>query len=233
MPADKDSKSPRIKVRRKRRRLYETPDAPDEVPPGEVPSTSVTPTSDEAVDEVPPTSDEVPPTDAEADADDAHEVPPTSVTARAAAAEALVKRYALGAAGIGLLPFPLADTAALFALQAHLLQALSRLYEVEYLEKRSRIHIASLMAAATPFPAGRTLWSLVKSVPVVGPVTGALSMSAIAGAVTFALGKVFVRHFENGGSLIDFDARRVQGFFRQQIDAARQWKRTRAAASDS
>ncbi len=229
MPADKDSKSPRIKVRRKRRRLYETPDAPDEVPPGEVPSTSVTPTSDEAVDEVPPTSDEVPPTDAEA----AHEVPPTSVTARAAAAEALVQRYALGAAGIGLLPFPLADTAALFALQAHLLQALSRLYEVEYLEKRSRIHIASLMAAATPFPAGRTLWSLVKSVPVVGPVTGALSMSAIAGAVTFALGKVFVRHFENGGSLIDFDARRVQGFFRQQIDAARQWKRTRAAASDS
>jgi uncharacterized protein (DUF697 family) len=43
---------------------------------------------------------------------------------------------------------------------------------------------------------------------VIGPgsVLGGLTIGALEATVTFALGQVFIEHFESGGTLLDFDA---------------------------
>jgi hypothetical protein len=38
-------------------------------------------------------------------------------------------------------------------------------------------------------------------------------MSIIGGASTYALGKVFIQHFESGGTFLDFDPEKVKEHF--------------------
>jgi uncharacterized protein (DUF697 family) len=50
-------------------------------------------------------------------------------------------------------------------------------------------------------------------VPVVGTVLGGLSMSLFSGAATYAIGKVFIQHFEAGGTFLDFNPISVKEHF--------------------
>jgi uncharacterized protein (DUF697 family) len=54
---------------------------------------------------------------------------------------------------------------------------------------------------------------LLKMVPLVGPVLGGFSMSLFSGAATYAIGKVFIQHFEAGGTFLDFNPVTVKEYF--------------------
>ena len=47
---------------------------------------------------------------------------------------------------------------------------------------------------------------------------GFVSSPAFSGAVTYAIGKVFVQHFEMGGTLLDFNPEKVKKYFREQYE---------------
>jgi hypothetical protein len=49
--------------------------------------------------------------------------------------------------------------------------------------------------------------------PGVGTAAGVMSMSILGGAATYAIGKVFVQHFESGGTFLDFDPEAVREHF--------------------
>jgi uncharacterized protein (DUF697 family) len=68
--------------------------------------------------------------------------------------------------------------------------------------------------------AGGGIGSLIKSVPVVGQLAGVLLMPGFAAAVTWAMGRIFVQHFETGGTLLDIDAAKMREHFKQEFDAA-------------
>ena len=55
--------------------------------------------------------------------------------------------------------------------------------------------------------------SAVKLIPLVGSLSGMLALPIVAGASTYALGKVFVVHFETGGTLLDFDPEKTREYF--------------------
>jgi hypothetical protein len=46
-------------------------------------------------------------------------------------------------------------------------------------------------------------------------------MPVFAGAATYAIGKVFIQHFEAGGTLLDFEPAKVREHFRQQFEKGR------------
>ena len=43
------------------------------------------------------------------------------------------------------------------------------------------------------------------------------AMPAVNGAFSYAVGRVFIRHFESGGTFLDFDADKVRGYFNEQF----------------
>jgi uncharacterized protein (DUF697 family) len=64
--------------------------------------------------------------------------------------------------------------------------------------------------------------SMFKVLPGFGAVVGGLlAFPAISGAVTYALGKVFVKHFEEGGTLLDLNVEKMREFFASQYQLGR------------
>lgn len=137
-------------------------------------------------------------------------------------ARALVRRNVLWALGIGLLPYPLADFVALTGFQVKMIKELSDLYAVPFHDKRARTLVWSLVTGlGSVVLTGAIAGSLVKSVPVLGQLVGMFGVSAAAGALTLALGNLFIMHFEAGGTLLTFDVEAMRAHFRKEYAQAR------------
>lgn len=116
-------------------------------------------------------------------------------------ADTTIRNHVLMAAGGGLIPIPFVDIAAVTAVQLDLLQELCQIYGLNFSRSISR----SLVTALTSSVLARLGASAIKIIPGVGTILGGLSSAALSGAATYAVGEVFTRHFEAGGSIEDFD----------------------------
>jgi uncharacterized protein (DUF697 family) len=55
-------------------------------------------------------------------------------------------------------------------------------------------------------------------IPVAGTIIGGVSVPLLAGATTFAVGRVFIQHFETGGTFLDFDVDKMKNYFQQEFE---------------
>jgi len=117
----------------------------------------------------------------------------------------LVDRLSLWSGAAGLIPVPLVDVAAVWGVQLHMLRRLSEIYGVPFSENRGKSILTSLAGAMIPATAATTMTSLMKGVPIIGTAIGALTMPAVAACGTWVIGKVFMKHFASGGTLLDFN----------------------------
>ena len=133
----------------------------------------------------------------------------------------IVKRYSLYAGGAGLIPVPVVDFAAITGVQLKMLAELSKVYGIPFEQDRVRPIVSSLIGgyAATKLGYGAG-GSLLKSVPVVGPLLGAVAVPGFAAGLSWAIGKVFIQHFASGGTFLDFDPEKVREFFSTKSTAA-------------
>lgn len=132
-------------------------------------------------------------------------------------ARRIVNRHMWFTMGVGLLPFPLVDIAGISALQLRMLHVLAQHYDIPFSRDIGKEIISSLLGSIVPGSLTVTLGSAVKMVPVVGQLVGSLSMPIFAGAATYAIGKVFIQHFESGGTFLDFEPAEVREHFRQEF----------------
>ena len=62
------------------------------------------------------------------------------------------------------------------------------------------------------------------------------AVAATAGATTYAIGKVFVRHLESGGSLLTFDGKKMKGYMEKALDEGKKrmprWNKRAPDATD-
>jgi predicted flap endonuclease-1-like 5' DNA nuclease len=135
---------------------------------------------------------------------------------RLADAENLARHYVLAAAGLALVPVPLADLIGVMALQVKLVHGLAGHYGVPFKASLAQSLLASLLSGASATLVARALASLAKAVPGLGSLAGGGAAVSFA-SVTYAVGAVFIRHFESGGSLLDFDSQKTQPLFRQAL----------------
>ena len=145
--------------------------------------------------------------------------------ARISDANKLVSRYALYAAGGGLIPVPTLDIAAIVAVQIKMVADLSKLYDVPFSQDRAKTVVTALIGGVLPGAlAGGSLavlGTVIKLVPIVGTAIGAVTTSAFAYALTLAVGKVFTLHFETGGSLLNFEPEKVRAHFEKEFKGAK------------
>lgn len=142
----------------------------------------------------------------------------TEVRDTSAQAEHIIDKHVLAAAGTGMVPVPLLDTAALTGVQLKMLRALTRLYGLEFSVPVAKTLLATLASASLRVTLGSSLLSFSKVIPGLGQVAGGAGLSLLGAASTYATGKAFVHHFEQGGSLQNFNAKAMRHYYQQQLE---------------
>ena len=131
---------------------------------------------------------------------------------RDAKAKAIIKHYTKWAAGAGIVPIPLLDAFTMSAVQMSMVRKLAELYDIPYNSQIMKSAVAGLIGGVNAAYLGG---SALKMFPVLGIFTLA-AMPAINAAINWAVGKVFVQHFESGGTFLDFDPAKVKAYFEEQ-----------------
>jgi uncharacterized protein (DUF697 family) len=156
---------------------------------------------------------------------------------RSAFSSKLVDRFAVWAGVAGLIPVPVADVAAVGALQLQMVHRISQVYGVPFTANKGKALIAALVGTIVPASSTLGAASLLKSVPVVGTAISALVMPALASAATYAIGKVFIQHFASGGTLLDFNPPDYRDYikvhYREFIKDQKEMWTNRAPAHDA
>ncbi|MBF0286682.1 MAG: DUF697 domain-containing protein [SAR324 cluster bacterium] len=137
-------------------------------------------------------------------------------------ASVIISNYMLLSLGVGILPFPILDTIALSAVQLKMVKSLSKLYDVKYSEEKSRAYIGTLLGSVASLSIYGSLGSLLKFIPVIGQIAGVVLMPLTSAACTYALGHVFVQHFELGGTILDFNPEKTKDYFNEQVKQGQQ-----------
>lgn len=134
--------------------------------------------------------------------------------AKQAKANDIIRNHVGFSLGAALIPFPGADLLAVSAVQLNMLRQLAKLYDVGFMDVLGKNIISAVVGSS----AARLGASLVKAIPGVGTVIGELSMPALSGASTYALGKVVAAHFQLGGSLDDLDLRNARRGYKSEME---------------
>jgi len=122
--------------------------------------------------------------------------------------------HASAAFSVGLMPIPVVDLLGISLTQISLVRQLSSIYGVKFSEQLGRSIITALAGGTLSVAAP----SLIKAVPVVGSMMGAVVMPTVAGASTYAIGRIFIKHFESGGTLLTLDPDRVRDAYTEELE---------------
>jgi len=132
-------------------------------------------------------------------------------------AQELVKKSMYVSMAAGLVPVPVFDFLAITGIQIEMLRRLSHLYGVTFMEGKVKNLVAALIGGSFPSSFAPVFAGLSKMIPVVGTTIGAVTLPLIAGASTYAIGKVFIQHFESGGTFLTFDPKSVRAYYAEQL----------------
>ena len=130
-------------------------------------------------------------------------------------AQELTERSTLYAAGAGLIPVPIVDIAALARVQVVLIRDICQVYGVDFKEHRLRTRVVALAGDVAAIGA-------LKMIPVLGALFAGVTTAAAGAASTYALGMVFIEHFEQGGTLLDFDPARFREVFQREFEKGKE-----------
>lgn len=142
-------------------------------------------------------------------------------SAKELAALAKVRQFMVWSAAGGLVPVPGLDVAALFAIQLKMLSEIGKIYDVPFKREQVTRVAGSLVGSFGSVATAQMTSVAIKHIPLIGTLASAFWQPAVASATTWALGKVFIRHFETGGTFLDFDPQKAGSYFRAQYEAVR------------
>jgi uncharacterized protein (DUF697 family) len=139
-------------------------------------------------------------------------------TNRSDDANSIIKNHMVWAMGAGLIPVPIADLFAVSAIQLDMIRQLAKLYEIDFKHTQGKAYMTALTGSGLARLGARA----IKFIPGVGSVLGGITMSALSGASSYALGEVFKKHFETGGTFLDFDPQRLKKYYDEKFEKGKE-----------
>ena len=131
----------------------------------------------------------------------------------------LTRHYCLWSMGGGMIPVVGLDLAAIIAAQIKMIHEISKVYQVEFKESRAKSIVVTLIGSLGFVPLGTGIcFSAMKLVPFLGSLAATFALPVSAGAVTYATGKVFILHFESGGTFLNFNAEQMKEAYRKMFE---------------
>ena len=124
----------------------------------------------------------------------------------------------LGRISRALVRDPIVDMAGVVAIQIKMLRNISAVYEVPFAENRIKSIVAGLLGGIAPASiAGGGLGHLLRRLPVIGQALGFMTMSVFATTATWAVGRVFIEHFESEGTFLNFDPAKARKMVKEEF----------------
>ena len=149
--------------------------------------------------------------------------------------EGIVNNHVLWAMGAGLIPVPLFDIAAVTAIQMDMLRQLARHCGSGFSESTGKQFLVGLTgstfagigaSALTKNTFARIGASVFKFVPGVGSIIGGISMSALSGASTYAVGHVAINRFTAHDDLQSVDLAEVRKAYQEAFERGQRFVST-------
>lgn len=104
-----------------------------------------------------------------------------------------------------------------------LLKNLSDQYDTPFSDNLVKNILASLLGGAGALGLSRGFAGrLFKAIPIIGPALGGLNDSLFAAGLTWAVGKVFIQHYESGGTMLTFNPTAMREFFQGALEEGRE-----------
>ncbi|MGB3916303.1 DUF697 domain-containing protein [Thiothrix litoralis] len=144
-------------------------------------------------------------------------------------ADRIVNNHVLAGSALGLVPLPLFDLVALSGTQHNMLEQLCQHYGVAFDRHKVRAVLLAVLGGSLPTLALLGMGSAFKFVPGIGTLGGNASLTLLGGAITYAVGQSFIKHFRAGGTLDDVNANKLRSFFRKEFSRGKRFiqQRTR------
>lgn len=133
--------------------------------------------------------------------------------------DSVIRNHLVWSMGAGFIPVPVADFFAVSAIQLDMVRQLCRVYDIEFKETEGKAIISSITSSGLARLAARTV---VKFIPGAGSFIGGMAVSVMSGASTYALGQAFRRHFETGGTFLDFDLSRLKKIYDDMFEKGKE-----------
>ncbi len=146
----------------------------------------------------------------------------SGIASRRARADRVIKKHVIWSTGAGLIPIPIADLAAVTAVQVSMLEELTVIYGVQYSESV----LKSFVTALTGGMAARLGASALKAIPGLGSVIGGVSMSVMSGASTYGVGQVARRQFDDAADLAKVDLGKAKQDYKDAYEKGKEYVST-------
>jgi len=136
-------------------------------------------------------------------------------TEREKHADTIIKNHIIWSMGAGLIPVPIVDFFAVSGIQLDMIRQLCKLYDQDFRESEGKAIITSLTGSGLARMGAK---AMIKFIPGIGSVIGGVTMALLAGASSYALGEVFKKHFQTGGTFLDFDPKRLKKMYNEKFE---------------
>ncbi len=137
-------------------------------------------------------------------------------------AHALVRNYTFSAISVAIIPIPFIDLATLLGVQIIMLDGLAEKYEIDFSENKVKSLVFPLLSSTLSLTGAVVFSSFIKVIPGIGQASGIVSLSILAGTMTYAVGEIFIEHFESGGAFLDFDVEKQKIRFKELYEKGKQ-----------
>lgn len=118
----------------------------------------------------------------------------------------IIRKHLLFSVAAGSLPVPVADVVVITSIQMDMLRQIAEVYMVDFNKEAGKSFASSLIGVSI----ARIGASFFKALPGIGLILGVGAQAILAGASTYAIGKLFQSHFSNHGTMLDFDVESVR-----------------------
>jgi uncharacterized protein (DUF697 family) len=126
----------------------------------------------------------------------------------------IIQNHMIWSMGAGFIPVPIADLFAVSAIQLDMIRQMCKVYDIDFKETEGKALITALTGSSLARLGARA----VKFIPGVGSILGGVTMAVLSGGSTYALGEVFKKHFETGGTFLDFDPGRLKKYYDEKFE---------------
>jgi len=136
-------------------------------------------------------------------------------------ANSVIKNHMIWSMGAGFIPVPIADFFAVSAIQLDMIRQLSSVYDLDFKKSEGKAIITAITGSGLARMGAR----MVKFIPGVGSIIGGVTLAVLSGASTYALGEVFKKHFDTGGTFLDFDPSRLKKYYDDKFEKGKEMAR--------
>jgi uncharacterized protein (DUF697 family) len=137
-------------------------------------------------------------------------------------ADATIVNASQWATAAGFITVPGIDTLTISGIQLKMVYDLCKIYKVPFKKKAILAVAGAALGGSLTTTASFSLASFgLSKIPYIGSILSIATQPAISFASTYALGMLFIKHFESNGNLLDFDLDSTKAIFDEQFEKAK------------